>query len=374
MHRTEGTCFYPGNFNPPTKFHLNTALGLQVEDSINHVVVVLGDSIDGEISQEDKYKIWDIYNKSFFTGRISVDKAKEGSPIDHIVSILEKNPNLHCYIAFDKETAKSRETNKMFSKYPNVQYHIIHSTFDKSSEHMMKYVEEDNTKKFRTLIPENISQDTINRIYDILKASNEPVEDKIEDVKETFVKMFNDGFWKNVVINEAKQVGVLYHFTNYKGMMGIISDNFKLKDHPKRISGDKEYSVKYVSLTRNKNFGETISSVPTFVRITLDGDKMSNRYKIKPHADVAGGYGRTVSDDSEEAVIVPFNEDKLDIKQYIKQIDILNIKSAFDTFNPEESTGDDDFYNPPPSLENFNNLLKLLKEKNIKYNLVDKFN
>jgi len=84
------------------------------------------------------------------------------------------------------------------------------------------------------------------------------------------------------ILNEAKQVGPLYHYTSADGLKGILSSN--------RINASEEYylgnDLYYISFTRNKNFHNKGSKfeVKTEYRITLDGDKLSNRYKIIPFA------------------------------------------------------------------------------------------
>lgn len=88
------------------------------------------------------------------------------------------------------------------------------------------------------------------------------------------------------ILNEAKQVGLLYHYTSADGLKGILDSN--------RINASEEYymgrELYYVSFTRNKNFHSRTSKfgVKTDYRITLDGDKLSNKYKISPFAYIPG--------------------------------------------------------------------------------------
>jgi len=85
-----------------------------------------------------------------------------------------------------------------------------------------------------------------------------------------------------LTLDEGKQVGVLYHYTSADGLKGILSSN--------RINASEEYylgnDLYYISFTRNKNFYNKGSKfgVKTEYRITLDGDELSNRYKITPFA------------------------------------------------------------------------------------------
>jgi hypothetical protein len=88
------------------------------------------------------------------------------------------------------------------------------------------------------------------------------------------------------LLNEGKQVGLLYHYTSEKGLKSILQSN-KLNASTELYQGHELY---YVSFTRNKNFHKKGANwnVKTDYRITIDGDKLSNKYKIQPFAYVPG--------------------------------------------------------------------------------------
>jgi hypothetical protein len=91
------------------------------------------------------------------------------------------------------------------------------------------------------------------------------------------------------LLNEGKQVGTLYHYTSKDGLKGILNSN-SMKAFEEIYMAHHLY---YISFTRNKNFHKKGSNfgVKTEYRITLDGDKLSNKYKIQPFAYVPGwGY------------------------------------------------------------------------------------
>jgi len=88
------------------------------------------------------------------------------------------------------------------------------------------------------------------------------------------------------ILNEGKQVGILYHYTSNIAIKKIIQQN--------RLNATEEYyrgeDLYYISFTRNKNFhnkGQHFE-VSLDYRITLDGDKLSNRYKVTPFAYIPG--------------------------------------------------------------------------------------
>lgn len=167
-------------------------------------------------------------------------------------------------------------------------------------------------------------------------------------------------------LQERKQVGTIYHFTSYGAANQIIKSDFKLK------------TIVLDSISFTRNFNLKSSSVPAEVRFTLDGDKLSDNYSIKPHADFKYGYGRggskesnydldqrskgRSSDETEERVV----KKEVDIKDCILSIDVLNISASIvDYYKGEEDV--------PPYYRAYKELLDTLKKEGIKYNLVDSF-
>lgn len=132
-------------------------------------------------------------------------------------------------------------------------------------------------------------------------------------------------------ILEAKQVGTLYHVCSLESYYRYILPNDVLKS-----SGEYDnYLYKgndYVSFTRNKSFiVDTVIDYGIIVQLVIDGDKLSDHYKIGPYNDMAydsEGSPNYADDDpknreQEEAVKGPIRN----ISKYIKsvQIDILKL-------------------------------------------------
>ena len=90
----------------------------------------------------------------------------------------------------------------------------------------------------------------------------------------------------NENISESKQVGTLYHYTSANGLKGILQSN-SIKASEEYYLGNDLY---FVSFTRNKNFHKKGSAfdVSMDYRIALDGNKLSNKYKITPFAYIPG--------------------------------------------------------------------------------------
>lgn len=166
-------------------------------------------------------------------------------------------------------------------------------------------------------------------------------------------------------LEERKSVGLIYHFTSYKGMMGIINSGFKLIN---KNGVQTEKGENFISFTRNKQL--TNDTVFTEVRISIDGNKLSDRYQIKPYSDKISGYGRFTHDESEERALVKKRDGYIDISRSVVQIDVMNIKTLMDNFEDDE----DSFSTlTPPSLSDYNGLLNVLKRQGIPFNIVMKF-
>ena len=115
---------------------------------------------------------------------------------------------------------------------------------------------------------------------------------------------------------EGKQVGIIYHFTTIYNLYKILSE--------------KEPSLRpirtYISCTRNFNMkSEELKLEKQCCRIALDGNKISQKYKITPYLD--NGWKNesrnqgTYFEEREERIIIM---DRLDLMKYCIRIDILN--------------------------------------------------
>jgi hypothetical protein len=122
------------------------------------------------------------------------------------------------------------------------------------------------------------------------------------------------------VLNEGKQVGTLYHFTSLDGSKGILETNTIVSD---------EYD--FISLTRDKNYYKIADQIEGgLIRLTIDGDKLSNNYKIYPYDE--GERKKTYRGsyfESEERV----KGNIKNAKNYIVKIDV--ILDFYDYGDPE---------------------------------------
>ena len=110
-------------------------------------------------------------------------------------------------------------------------------------------------------------------------------------------------------LQEGKQVGTLYHWTDMRGCIGILeSDAIWSKGGPSRGGA--------VSFTRDKDtsfWGDDL-----MWRFRVDGDKISQRFKIGPYADTDTGFSRQSGrPEAEEQVVLPKGAQIKPLRRYV---------------------------------------------------------
>jgi hypothetical protein len=164
-------------------------------------------------------------------------------------------------------------------------------------------------------------------------------------------------------IDEAKQVGTIYHYTTYKNAVSIIDQDKLIADHTNdATNSNPKYAI---SFTRNKNFASTqrtlLPGTPR-VRFIVDGDKLSNKYKIEPYAQKGFEKSDKNSFEAEERIVYgkPFS---VKLSDYLIGIDI--VKELKDPGKYEYDFDWDMFG------EDQKKLIELCQSKNIKVNIID---
>jgi len=111
---------------------------------------------------------------------------------------------------------------------------------------------------------------------------------------------------------EAKQVGIIYHFTSMHSLFRILDTN-KMKSNLGHISFSRNYRLGYND---------------TDVRIVFDGNKMSNKFKFQPFM-----HGNPFYDDDPEKLRKMYGDEREEtikkssisgILKYVIKIDILD--------------------------------------------------
>lgn len=96
---------------------------------------------------------------------------------------------------------------------------------------------------------------------------------------------------------EAKQVGVLYHYTSCYGAVGILT---KMK----MVAHDLHHHLEGYSGVSFTNNARGLRSTINEWRLTFNGDRMSNTQRVEPYA--ARGFGSgTTYDEYETVMVVP---------------------------------------------------------------------
>lgn len=137
-----------------------------------------------------------------------------------------------------------------------------------------------------------------------------------------------------IPLHERKQVGVLYHYTNIVALLKIIRDGLSLKD--------KMYNRGYISFSRN---GNDISNLPNInARFIIDGDKISDIYKIKPDS-LTRTNGKKLTDDNGNPIYKIGDKkqseeriygDNINIKSCLLAVEILESAARFDLTDDEK--------------------------------------
>lgn len=109
------------------------------------------------------------------------------------------------------------------------------------------------------------------------------------------------------LFHEAKQVGVLYHFTKPAWLYQILLDN--------TLYGTFNFKTKQKTISFTRQFDLGLA----FARIAVDGNKLSEKYKIEPYHDPNIGIRSNGKKEFEEMI----RADQIkNFSNYIIQIDI----------------------------------------------------
>lgn len=143
------------------------------------------------------------------------------------------------------------------------------------------------------------------------------------------------------LILESKQVGIIYHFTGIWNLYEMIKYNdFNLKT-------DKSY----ISFTRNPvMFSSELRLSKAQCRIMIDGDKLSNHYRVFPFIDKIASVNRSHGESEERIVKYSMWDnrkmiDRVNIKDSILEITILD-EPLFRNFNDTKNTANNFLYEP----------------------------
>ena len=124
-------------------------------------------------------------------------------------------------------------------------------------------------------------------------------------------------------------------------------------------SKDTPDYLKYISFSRDRNLKSP--TISRNVRFKIDGDSLSNKYKIEPFADVKAGFGRQKPGEKDEA------EERINIEKHNGVVDIKPFLISVDVMEPKDiRIGNIDS-------DAFFELVEDLKERNIPYRVVNRY-
>jgi len=118
---------------------------------------------------------------------------------------------------------------------------------------------------------------------------------------------------------ESKQVGILYHVCTLSAYLDYILPEDKLSASGKYMNW-LYGSNSYVSFTRDRRFvvqTDNVQDSDILVQLVIDGDKLSEKYKVGPYNDFAYDYDGNKIDDSE---LVKYREKEEVVRGPIKNI------------------------------------------------------
>ena len=131
---------------------------------------------------------------------------------------------------------------------------------------------------------------------------------------------------------EGKQVGIIYHFTrafslehqkNYPIQLQVIDKITNII-----TKGLVNFNREYISFSRNFFVKEGFEQAWGDLRISIDGNILSDMYSIKPFSDVEAGMRRT-DEENEERIIWPKGK-FLNISKSILGFDFVLFEYEYD--------------------------------------------
>jgi len=129
---------------------------------------------------------------------------------------------------------------------------------------------------------------------------------------------------------ESKNYGLLYHYTSIENLLRILDEKRLYSFY---ISSEVRKSLKYnyyISTTRNNLFHKTthhLAKKKLQCRLVLDGNEISNNYKIVPF-NYFDAQSKLSFNESEEAILV--NKEMTNLDRYIKSVEIINYDDFYD--------------------------------------------
>jgi hypothetical protein len=172
------------------------------------------------------------------------------------------------------------------------------------------------------------------------------------------------------LLKEAKQVGIIYHYTTFKNGLDILQSN-QLESSDAADSTNAK-PVFAVSFTRDKrfhdnhvvDFSRTSFGNTAQLRFTINGDKLSNKFKVQPYSQ-QGPFSKDKKGFEAEERVVSDKQFTIPLLPYLKSVDILvEYKKPKDK---DDFDADYDYRHYAPIRAE---IIKFAQDKNIPINLI----
>ncbi len=172
------------------------------------------------------------------------------------------------------------------------------------------------------------------------------------------------------LFKEAKQVGIIYHYTTFKNGLDILQSN-QLESSDAADSTNAK-PVFAVSFTRDKrfhdnhvvDFSRTSFGNTAQLRFTINGDKLSNKFKVQPYSQ-QGPFSKDKKGFEAEERVVSDKQFTIPLLPYLKSVDILvEYKKPKDK---DDFDADYDYRHYAPIRAE---IIKFAQDKNIPINLI----
>ena len=128
-----------------------------------------------------------------------------------------------------------------------------------------------------------------------------------------------------ISIAEGKQVGTIYHFTKQQSFLDMIDKDFELKSNFEYISFTRNHNMMNYEHNKNTLSQDWQYSGGSGVRISIDGNKLSNKYKIEPYLDISNDVTRKHGENEER-----IQKTTVSISCCIIQVDVIGSEKAFE--------------------------------------------
>jgi len=172
------------------------------------------------------------------------------------------------------------------------------------------------------------------------------------------------------LLKEAKQVGIIYHYTTFDNGLKILKANqLKASDADDSTNTNPVLAVSFTRDKRfhnNHNVGFDVSSFgqKPQVRFTIDGNKLSNKFNVQPYSQ-GGPFSKGRKGFEAEERVISNKQFTIPLLSYLKSIDMLVEYKKPKDEDDWDAEYDYKTYGPLQA-----EIIKFAQDKNIPINLV----